>query len=67
MNTEPLGPLSYANWKAQVAGTPSRVAYEYPMFTDSHIVGDGIEGYGPYQFINCCKHPNVHHPRPTLM
>ncbi len=46
------GPISYSNWKAALEVRPSIIVYEYPLFTDSHITGEIVEGYGPYQFLN---------------
>src|SRR3990167_183848 len=45
-------PICYENWKAALEGKPSKYAYEYPLFTDAHITGEIVEGYGPYQFLN---------------
>jgi hypothetical protein len=46
------GPICYRNWKAALEGYPSSIAYEHPLFTDSDITGEIMEGYGPYQFLN---------------
>lgn len=47
------GPLSYENWHATLADAPFLGAYEYPLFTDAHIVGEDVsEGLGPYKLIN---------------
>jgi len=46
------GPISYRNWRAALEEKPSTIVYEYPLFTDSHITGEIMEGYGPYQFLN---------------
>ncbi|HKZ71328.1 MAG TPA: hypothetical protein VJ020_14670 [Anaerolineales bacterium] len=37
---------------AQVAGAHSQATYEYPLFTDAHIIGEITSGYGPYEFLN---------------
>lgn len=47
-----LGPISYENWKAQIEGKPIKYAFEFPLFTDTHITGEITEGCGPYQFLN---------------
>jgi len=46
------GPICYNNWKAYIDGKPWSFAYEVPLFTDSHITGEIVDGYGPYQFLN---------------
>jgi hypothetical protein len=46
------GPFAYDNWKAQINGSPSHEAYEYPLFTDAHIIGEITTGCGPYQIFN---------------
>ncbi|MCB0170974.1 MAG: hypothetical protein KDJ97_10525 [Anaerolineae bacterium] len=62
------GPFSYENWKAANIGMPSATAFEYPFFTDAHIVGDHIfEGLGPYQLINAVALPEVRQFRPSLV
>jgi hypothetical protein len=53
MMTQGRGPHSYENWHAALMGGPSPVAYEYPLFTDAHIIGKDVsEGFGPYKLIN---------------
>ena|SRR5215218_4055949 len=62
------GPFSYENWRAAVAGEPPRVAYEYPLFTDTRIIGnDLIDGYGPYQVINTVAVRERGRTRPSLI
>lgn len=46
------GPVSYENWKASIRGISSLEAYEVPLFTDIHIIGEKRDDFGPYQFIN---------------
>lgn len=62
------GPLSYENWQAANNGLPSAVIYEYPLYTDAHIVGNHIlDGLGPYQIINAVAIPEVRQFRPSLV
>jgi hypothetical protein len=62
------GPLSYENWKAEQSGVPIYRAYEYPLYTDAHIIGDDLaEGYGPYLLMNACPNPWLKQARPTLV
>jgi hypothetical protein len=49
---ERRGPTSYENWRASLAGRPAGWAYEYPLYTDAHITGHIVDGYGPYRFLN---------------
>lgn len=61
------GPFSYENWRLADAGEPLRVTFEYPLFTDAHIVGDVIDGYGPYQLINTVPDEHRRQSRPTIV
>lgn len=62
------GPLAYENWRATEAGMPQGNAYEYPLFTDAHIIGDDLnEGYGPYRILNVVPDPRLKRSRPTLI
>lgn len=64
-DTVKKGPASYENWKASLAGMPMQMAFEYPLYTDAHIIGNDIEDTGPYRLINCV---NVFHKsRPALI
>lgn len=45
------GSVSWDNWVAQLAGTPSGDTLEYPFFSDAHLVGEAF-GLGPYDLIN---------------
>jgi hypothetical protein len=46
------GPSFYTNWvAANKNGTPLRTC-EYPLLTDARIIGEVMEGFGPYKFIN---------------
>jgi len=47
-----IGPRSYENWKAANRDVNSKRAYEVPLFTDIHIVGEKRDDFGPYQFLN---------------
>jgi hypothetical protein len=51
------GPEAYENWKAELGGIPSKGASEYPLFTDAHITGEIVGGYGPYQLLNTVPIP----------
>ncbi len=55
------GPPVYENWRAAIQGLPSSGAYEVPLFTDAMIVGEIMDGYGPYQLINTIAHAS--HPQ----
>jgi hypothetical protein len=46
------GCFAYENWKAAIAGEPLKSALEYPLFTDTRIIGDVEKGYGPYKLLN---------------
>ena len=46
------GPFSYENWKQAQQGVAKSGEYEYPLYTDAHITGSILEGYGPYEWIN---------------
>ena len=49
---ENLGPCSYENWKAALSDKGSHGGYEVPLFTDAHVTGEILEGFGPYQLLN---------------
>ena len=59
------GPASHENWKASLAGIPMQSAFEYPLYTDAHIVGNDIENIGQYRLINCVN--ASHKSRPALI
>jgi hypothetical protein len=60
------GPACYENWKTFLAGAPIRTEFEYPLYTDAHMIGyDLVEGLGPYQILNCVN--PFHKQRPTLV
>lgn len=62
------GPLAYENWQAAAVGIPFWCAYEYPLFTDAHIIGNDLDdGYGPYQLINVVPDQRRKRSRPTLV
>jgi hypothetical protein len=46
------GPISYENWIASKKENMLLYCHEFPLFTDSHIVGEISDGYGPYKFLN---------------
>ena len=50
-------PPCLENWVAMLEGLDYAGAYEYPLFTDAHIIGTVTEGYGPYQFLNTVPIP----------
>lgn len=50
-----LGPPVYENWRATLAGAELLSVVECPLFTDTHIIGQEQDGYGPYQFLNPVK------------
>ena len=54
---ENLGPCSYENWKAALADKVPHDGYEVPLFTDAHVTGEILEGFGPYQFLNPLASP----------
>src|SRR5579871_4594793 len=48
------GPDFFENWRAALAGSRALFAYEYPLYSDAHIVGE--VSLGPYQLINTIAH-----------
>lgn len=62
------GPFSYENWHAANNKQSSTIIYEYPLFTDAHLVGNHIlSGLGPYQIINAVALPEFRQSRPSLV
>lgn len=49
-NQDTKSALTYENWKAFNDHAPVLEAYEYPFFTDAHIIGE--KSFGPYALIN---------------
>jgi hypothetical protein len=47
-----LGPRSYENWKAALSEEKEIDGFEVPIFTDSHITNEILDGLGPYQLLN---------------
>ncbi len=43
------GPFVHQNWRAEQAGEPSKVAYQFPIFTDADVSGYIADGYDSYQ------------------
>jgi hypothetical protein len=61
-------PFIYENWIAASTGEPSRVTYEYPLFTDARIISnDLLYEYGPYQLINTVPTRDRGRSRPSLV
>ena len=50
--------LSQLNWQAADAGEVSRGISEYPLYSDTHIVGERLDGFGPYAFLNTVPIPD---------
>src|SRR5258705_8430058 len=48
----PRGPRVCENWRASLGAGYIAEAHETPLFTDAHVTGEIVEGYGPYQFLN---------------
>lgn len=68
MTKQPIsGPFSYENWQASLAGLPSHGALEIPLYTDANIVGEIVDGLGPYQIFNCVPATQEVLSRPTLV
>jgi hypothetical protein len=49
-------------------GAPAGETLEYPLFTDTHVVGEIADGIGPYQVLNCIpdQRPDPHRPALVL-
>ena len=68
MDSEEQGPPIYRNWLAAIKNSASLGAYEVPLFTDAHITGTVLDGYGPYQFLNTVPYPrNENEANPALI
>jgi len=46
-----LGPPVYENWKAHANGASKIASFEYPLFTDSRVVGADAD-FGPFMLLN---------------
>lgn len=64
---EDTGPLAYENWKAALANLPPNGAQEFPLFSDARIVGELVEGYGPYQLFNTILLENLLERGPSVV
>ena len=52
LQTTNIGPTSYRNWKAQLAGTRVYGASEVPIYSDAALTGEIRSGLGPYELRN---------------
>ncbi|QEG36806.1 hypothetical protein [Bythopirellula goksoeyrii] len=50
--------LSQLNWHAANAGGALRGISEYPLYSDTHIVGERPDEFGPYAFLNAVPLPD---------
>ncbi|MCL4263838.1 MAG: hypothetical protein KJ069_11510 [Anaerolineae bacterium] len=57
MDSKESGPFVYENWKLFLSGKPLQAVWEYPLFTDAHIIGEIRNKYGPYQLLNTVPNP----------
>lgn len=46
------GSFAYENWIAASTGIQLKSTLEYPLFTDTRIVDQLTDGYGPYKLLN---------------
>jgi hypothetical protein len=49
------GPAAYLNWLAALQDKPLLCTFEYPLYTDAHIVAEAQ--HGPYYFLNAVSIP----------
>jgi hypothetical protein len=49
------GPAAYLNWLAVRQQKPLLCTFEYPLYTDAHIVAEAQ--HGPYCFLNAIRMP----------
>ncbi len=66
-NTHRHGPFTYENWADMNAGHPLDSAFEFPIFTDAHILGELTSGFGPYVFLNTVPGRSRRKPRPSIV
>jgi len=59
------GPFAYENWIAFQSNEALQATMEYPLFSDTHIIGNDLES-GPYHLINSVN-INVHQHRPAII
>jgi hypothetical protein len=50
------GAISCENWQAALAGSRAHDAWEYPLYTDAELVGEIVDGFGPYAVLNALTH-----------
>ena len=46
------GPEGYENWHLATQGGVPRSAIEVPLYSDTHVTGEVLEGWGPYKVYN---------------
>jgi hypothetical protein len=51
------GPIGYENWRAAIEGAPAKIAHEFPLFTDAHIIGELRDSHSPYELLNTIPLP----------
>jgi hypothetical protein len=49
---ERRGPQGYENWRLASRGVPVQSGAEVPLYSDSHVAGEVLEGWGPYRVYN---------------
>jgi len=49
------GPVGWRNWRAAEKGSPPLHTAEFPLFSDSWLVGHAESGLGPYAFLNTIR------------
>ena len=46
------GPQGYENWQEALQGVPARWGEEVQLYSDAHLTGEIVSGWGPYQALN---------------
>src|SRR3712207_6092699 len=58
MSSNVKGSFAYENCKLAQIETSSRGTFEYPLFTDAHIIDEYVESESPYKLFNLVSLPN---------
>lgn len=64
--SESKGSSFYENWKASLAGGERKSTFDYPLFTDAHIIDELTHDCGPYQFLNAVPRPDTQIRSPSI-
>jgi hypothetical protein len=67
LSPDSSAPASHFNWRLAQSDEELQSIYEYPLYTDAHIVGQLADECEPYQLLNTVPPPYMKQKRPTVI